>query len=112
MCREGGVYSRVFCTYKQDQLLLLLLFIIIFTPTGSTSTHKNWGGVMVFLSVPLQADVVFRYLKCSGQATLLSHTDGQYADAVEAGVGAGGPACIHTGTGSRGLGWAKGCDCK
>jgi len=32
---------------------------------------------------------------------------GQCTDAIEAGVGIDGPAYIHTGTGSGGLGWAK-----
>jgi len=39
-----------------------------------------------------------------------AHIDasGQYADAIEAGIGADGPACIlHTGTRSGGLGQVK-----
>jgi len=42
----------------------------------------------------------------TGQA-IGAHTG---TDAIEAGVGADGPARIHTDTGSGGIGWAKGGD--
>jgi len=41
-----------------------------------------------------------------------AHTSagGQCADEIEGGVGANGPARIHTGTGNEGLGQVKGMD--
>jgi len=47
----------------------------------------------------------------SGQAIRApTGAGGQCADAIEAGVGADGPARIHTGTASGGLGREKGWD--